>query len=121
MTRRTKSQHDELRAQPVASHREAASEGTVSSPLGAPARALGLVILAGVLAIAVFARFTALGAAPLAVDEYFLLRSTQNVLHHGWPVFDCGGVYSRGLVLQYLAALLNLFGASSDVAPRREP
>jgi len=80
--------------------------------------ALALVSLVAVLALAVFARLWALGAAPLAVDEYFLLRSTQNVLHHGWPVFDCGGVYSRGLLLQYLAALLNLLGVSSDVAPR---
>ena len=59
-----------------------------------------------------------LGAAPLVVDEYFIVRSVQNLLRHGLPVFDCGGLYSRGLLLQYLAALLNLSGVSLEVAPR---
>jgi len=118
MTRRTRSQHDEPCAEAVATDSAPASVGSTAWPLGRLETALGLVILAAVLALAAFARLKALGAAPLAVDEYFLLRSTQNVLHHGWPVFDCGGVYSRGLILQYLAAALNLLGVSSDVAPR---
>lgn len=80
--------------------------------------ALGLAGVVGALALGIFARFKALGAAPLAVDEYFMVRSTQNVLRHGWPVFDCGGIYSRGLILQYLTALLSLLGASLDVAAR---
>ncbi len=74
--------------------------------------------MAGALAVGIFARFKGLGAAPLAVDEYFLVRSTQNLLRHGWPVFDCGGIYSRGLILQYLAALLARLGLRIDVAPR---
>lgn len=74
--------------------------------------------MAGALALGIFARFKGLGAAPLAVDEYFVVRSTQNLLHHGWPVFDCGGVYSRGLILQYLTALLARLGLPIDVAPR---
>jgi hypothetical protein len=85
--------------------------------------ALAGVLLAGTaaacgLALGLFARFEGLGAAPLAVDEYFIVRSTQNVLHHGWPVFDCGGIYSRGLLLQYLAALAHLLGVPLEVAPR---
>jgi hypothetical protein len=74
--------------------------------------------VAGALALGIFARFKGLAAAPLAVDEYFVVRSTQNLLRHGWPVFDCGGVYSRGLILQYLAALLARLGLRIDVAPR---
>ena len=74
--------------------------------------------MAGALAVGIFARFKGLGAAPLAVDEYFLVRSTQNLLRHGWPVFDCGGVYSRGLILQYLAALLARLGLRIYVALR---
>jgi hypothetical protein len=80
--------------------------------------ALGLVTLAGALALGVYARCKGLRAAPLAVDEYFIVRSTQNLLHHGWPVFDCGGVYSRGLLLQYLAVLLDLLGLPAGVTPR---
>jgi hypothetical protein len=78
---------------------------------------LGIAFVAA-LALAVFARFKALGAAPLAVDEFFIVRSTQNLLRHGLPQFDCGGLYGRGLLLQYLAALLDLLGVRVDVAPR---
>ena len=79
---------------------------------------LGMITVACALAIGVFARCKGLRAAPLAVDEYFIVRSTQNLLHHGWPAFDCGGVYSRGLLLQYLAGLLDLLGLPADVTPR---
>jgi hypothetical protein len=34
------------------------------------------------------------------------------------PAFDCGGFYTRGLLLQYLAALLNRLGVASETAPR---
>src|SRR5580704_366877 len=81
-----------------------------------------VALVAGIAICAVaagtFARFKGLGSAPLAVDEYFIVRSTQNILHHGWPEFDCGGYYSRGLLLQYLSALLTLLGAAVDTAPR---
>jgi len=80
--------------------------------------ALALAGVLGALALGLFARFKGLGAAPLAVDEYFLVRSTQNVLRHGWPVFDCGGIYSRGLLQQYLSAFLSRIGLSLDVASR---
>lgn len=77
---------------------------------------LGIAVCAA--AVGTLARFTGLGAAPLAVDEYFIVRSTQNLLHHGWPAFDCGGLYTRGLLLQYLSALLNLLGTSGETSPR---
>jgi hypothetical protein len=80
--------------------------------------ALTLVGVASALALGTVARFKTLGAAPLAVDEYFIVRSTQNVLQHGWPLFDCGGIYSRGLILQYATAILSLLGINLDVAAR---
>ena len=82
--------------------------------------ALGITLLAALcaLALGVSARMRSLGAAPLAVDEYFIVRSIENLLRHGWPLFDCGGLYGRGLLLQYLAALLNLLGVSAETAPR---
>jgi hypothetical protein len=80
---------------------------------------LALLLLAGAaLAFGALARLRALGAAPLVVDEYFIVRSVRNVLHHGLPLFDCGGLYGRGLLLQYSAALLNLLGVSAETAPR---
>jgi hypothetical protein len=63
-------------------------------------------------------RFKGLGAAPLSVDEYYLSQSVGNVLRHGLPAFDCGGYYTRGLVLQYLAAASQLAGLSPELGPR---
>jgi hypothetical protein len=80
--------------------------------------ALASVAVASALALGTVARFKTLGAAPLAVDEYFIVRSTQNVLLHGLPLFDCGGIYSRGLILQYATAVLSLLGINLDVAAR---
>lgn len=42
----------------------------------------------------------------------------QNLLNHGWPRFECGGAYTRGLLLQYLAAPLTLLTANVEAAPR---
>src|SRR5579871_4146144 len=93
-----------------------------TSQLGDPGRlalfALGSLILAGALVLGGYARLHALGSAPMAVDEYFIVRSVQNLLKHGLPQFDCGGLYSRGLILQYGAALLDRLGMHADVAPR---
>src|ERR1700730_15020945 len=75
---------------------------------GALAVALGAALCAFVLGV--FARFKSLAAAPLAVDEYFIVRSVQNLLHHGLPLFDCGGAYTRALALQYLSAGLDILG-----------
>jgi hypothetical protein len=80
----------------------------------APLLAVGLVALA----LGLIARFKNLGAASLAVDEYFIVQSVRNVLHTGLPAFDCGGWYQRGLLLQYLSAGLQLLGISEPLAPR---
>jgi hypothetical protein len=80
----------------------------------APLLAVGFVALA----LGLFARFKSLGAATLAVDEYYIVQSVRNVLRTGWPAFDCGGWYQRGLLLQYLSAGLQLFGVSETLAPR---
>ena len=64
------------------------------------------------------ARFWALGKWPLAIDEYYFAQSVQNVLHFGIPKFPCGGLYVRGLLLQYASALLQLAGLSAELAPR---
>jgi hypothetical protein len=64
------------------------------------------------------ARFKGLAAASLSSDEYFIVQSVRNVLRTGWPAFDCGGWYQRGLLLQYLSAGLQLLGVSEAVAPR---
>ncbi|MDB6161653.1 MAG: hypothetical protein JWO04_5359 [Gammaproteobacteria bacterium] len=70
------------------------------------------------IAAGVLARFWGLGRWPLAIDEYYFAQSVQNVLHFGIPEFPCGGLYVRGLLLQYAAALLQWAGLSAELAPR---
>ncbi len=75
-------------------------------------------LAAAALAAGILARFKGLAAAPLAVDEYYLLRSSDNIVASGWPRFACGGWYTRGLILQYLVASLRHAGLSAELAPR---
>jgi hypothetical protein len=78
---------------------------------------LGLLTAACVIA-GTLARFHGLGRWPLAIDEYYFAQSVQNVLHSGLPEFACGGLYARGLLLQYASALLQWAGLSAELAPR---
>ena len=73
----------------------------------------GLAVLLGL-----YARFWALGGAPVGIDEYYLSRSIDGILKYGLPAFDCGGFYQRGLLLQYIIAGLRLAGLSAELAPR---
>jgi hypothetical protein len=75
-------------------------------------------LLAVATAIGLFGRLSGLGFSPLAVDEYLLAQSVENIIRNGLPVFDCGGYYTRGLLHQYLAAGLQLTGMTPEVALR---
>lgn len=77
---------------------------------------IGVTALAVVAGI--FARFKGLGVWPLGWDEYYLAQSIQFVLHSGLPEYPCGGFYSRGVLVQYLAALLQMAGMQPQLAPR---
>src|ERR1700733_4537770 len=91
-----------------------------SSTIGRPSRSLIALaaFAAACVACGVFARFVGLGKWPLAIDEYYFARSVQNVLHFGIPEFPCGGLYVRGVLLQYGSALLQWVGLSAELAPR---
>jgi hypothetical protein len=77
-----------------------------------------LAIAAIALALGMYARFKGLGFWPLGIDEYYTASSIRNVLQLGVPEFACGGWYTRGLLIQYLAAGLQLLGFSPELAPR---
>jgi 4-amino-4-deoxy-L-arabinose transferase-like glycosyltransferase len=78
-----------------------------------------LAFLTGCCLIAgIFARFDGLGRWPLTVDEYYLAQSVQNILREGLPRYACGGLYVRGLALQYTSVLLQYAGLSAELAPR---
>jgi hypothetical protein len=88
--------------------------------IGRPSRSVVALTLfaAACICCGVLTRFAGLGKWPLAIDEYYFAQSVQNILHYGIPSYACGGFYTRGLLLQYLAALLQLTGASPELAPR---
>jgi hypothetical protein len=92
--------------------------GDRSSDPRAPWLAPLALFTAVCLVAGTLARFWGLGRWPLAIDEYYFARSVQNVLHYGIPRFPCGGLYVRGLLLQYAAALLQFAGLSAELAPR---
>lgn len=60
-----------------------------------------IVMLASVV-IGLYARLKGFGTRPLAVDEYYIAKSIDNIVNFGLPKFSCGGYYTRGLLYQYL-------------------
>jgi hypothetical protein len=83
-----------------------------------PARVALRILLVVALAFGLYARFKGLGTWPAEVDEYYILRSVQNVLASGLPAYDCGGYYVRGMLFQYLTAGLHLAGAPLELSSR---
>lgn len=75
-----------------------------------------ITILAGL-----YFRLKGLGKWPLAVDEYYMVKSSENILKYGLPKWDVGGYYARGLPQQYLTALLLLIGLKAEFASRIIP
>lgn len=68
--------------------------------------------------LGLYGRFKGLGTAPVNPDEYYLARGVEGILKYGVPAFDCGGLYQRGLGLQYLIALLRWSGLSVELSAR---
>lgn len=62
----------------------------------------------------VYVRFVGLAEAPFWTDEYYLAQSIRNVLEHWLPEYDCGGYYTRGLLMQYLAAPFFKWGSNDE-------
>jgi hypothetical protein len=60
---------------------------------------------------ALWTRFSGLGYRQLAQDEYYFIKSVQNIMEFGVPRYESGGYYTRGILLQYLTALsIYVFG-----------
>lgn len=76
-----------------------------------------LAVVAVVLAtlFGLYARFRGIGTWPLADDEYHTTESVGNILKHGLPAFECGGYYVRGILYQYLLALLSFLPGTEQV------
>jgi hypothetical protein len=77
---------------------------------------IGCHILMGLaLTVGTYFRLKGLGKSPLAIDEYYIASSVRNIFEHGLPQFDCGGYYTRGLLLQYLVAPLFKYGSNDEL------
>ena len=79
--------------------------------------ALGIVTAAA-LAAGIYGRFKGIGSAPLGVDEFYIPRSIDFLMRTGLPHFPCGGYYTRGVLYQYLVALLRWDGLSAEFSGR---
>lgn len=77
---------------------------------------IAITVLAGL-----YFRLKGLGRWPLAVDEYYIVKSSENILKYGIPMWDSGGYYVRGLPQQYLTALLLWWGIKAEFASRIIP
>ena len=76
-----------------------------------------IIIIIAVL-LGTIIRFKGLGTWNLALDEYYIIKSSENILKYGLPQFPDGGYYSRGIILQYLIAALISFGIKVEFAGR---
>lgn len=81
---------------------------------------LWLLILVVAVA-AVYFRLKGIGKWPLTIDEYYIIKSSENILKYGLPKWDSGGYYMRGLPQQYLTALLLFLGLKAEIAGRVIP
>ncbi len=70
---------------------------------------------------ALLIRLKGLGKWPLAIDEYYIVKSVENILKYGIPQWESGGLYLRGLLFQYMIAGLLLFGLKAEFASRIIP
>lgn len=66
-------------------------------------------------------RIQGLGTYPLAVDEYYIVKSVENILKFGVPQFEAGGFYIRGIIYQYITAGFLLLGIKAEFAARLFP
>jgi 4-amino-4-deoxy-L-arabinose transferase-like glycosyltransferase len=63
---------------------------------------LGAMLLAIILSVAFWLRWTYVQGVSPYVDEYITLRAAQQILERGLPILPTGNFYSHGLILSYV-------------------
>ena len=79
------------------------------------------IIISLSLIIGIYIRLKGLGTWPLALDEYYIVQSAENILRFDLPKFISGGYYDRGILMQYMIATLLSFGVKPEFAGRILP
>jgi len=83
------------------------------SPLPKPDMSVAVTVffMSVLVLVALWTRFSGLGYRQLAQDEYYFIKSVQNIIEFGVPRYESGGYYTRGILLQYLTAIsIYVFG-----------
>lgn len=93
-------------------------QATGSAEAAAPPSAACWLAAGVAVVVGIWLRFNGLTQPALADDEYYVVRSIENILRSGLPEYACGGYYPRGLLFQYLSAALVLAGAPIEFVPR---
>jgi hypothetical protein len=78
-----------------------------------------LLFLLIMLAIASYFRFVGLGTWGFSSsDEYYMVKTGQNILKYGLPQFETGGFYMRGVLYNYLSSILLIVGVKDVLSFR---
>jgi hypothetical protein len=79
------------------------------------------IVISLAVLVGTFIRLKGLGTWPLALDEYYIIKSCENITKHGLPQFPNGGYYTRGILMQYMIAPLLALGVKAELAGRIFP
>lgn len=79
------------------------------------------IIISISVIIGIYIRLKGLGTWSLTLDEYYIIKSSENILKYGLPQFPNGGYYERGILLQYMIAPLLALGVKAELAGRIFP
>lgn len=74
---------------------------------------LCILVMAGI-----WTRLSGLAERQVAQDEYYFIKSVQNIMEFGVPRYPDGGYYLRGILPQYLTALCSFLFGSGGFAYR---
>ncbi len=73
------------------------------------------ILLGASIILGFFFRINGLGNGGFSnSDEYYIAKSVHHILEYGVPAYPLGGYYTRGLIYQYLSALLIIITGIND-------
>lgn len=77
-----------------------------------------LIVLVVSILAGLIIRLKGLGKWSLALDEFYTVKSAENILKYGVPMWDSGGFYMRGILIKYITAFVLLIGFEPEFGAR---